>query len=79
MQNIIPVSHLKNYSEVIRNVKKNEPVYLTRNGILCNALIDIEEYEELLSFQRYSFKVISGMLEANGILNETDNVEDKGK
>lgn len=77
MQNIIPVSHLKNYSKVIRNVKKNEPVYLTRNGSLCNALIDVEEYEELIGCREYLFEIIGEILEANGRLNETDNAPDK--
>ena len=79
MQNIIPISHMKNYSKVIRKVKKNRPVYLTRNGIPCNALLDIEEYEELLGCREYLLEVIGEILEANGRLNETDKTNDDEK
>ena len=32
MANILPVSDLKNYNEVLKNCHKGEPVYLTKNG-----------------------------------------------
>ena len=32
MANILPVSDLRNYNEVLKNWHKGEPVYLTKNG-----------------------------------------------
>ena len=46
MPNIVPVSDLRNYPEVLKNVSKEEPVYLTKNGRGSYVLMDIEEYEK---------------------------------
>ncbi len=45
MPNIMPVSDLRNYADVLRNVAGDEPVFLTKNGRGKNAIVDIEEYE----------------------------------
>ena len=42
---IKPVSDLRNYNEVLKDVKTGNPVYLTRNGRGCYVIVDIEEYE----------------------------------
>ena len=49
MPNIVPISDLRNYPEVLRNVSKEEPVYLTKNGRGSYVLMDIEEYEKTKS------------------------------
>ena len=46
MPNIVPVSDLRNYPEVLKNVSKEEPVYLTKNGRGSYVIMDIEEYEK---------------------------------
>lgn len=46
MPNIVPVSDLRNYPEVLRNVTKEQPVYLTKNGRGSYVLMDIEEYKK---------------------------------
>jgi len=46
MPNIKPVSDLRNYNEVLRDVAVGEPVFLTKNGRGRYALIDIAEYEK---------------------------------
>jgi prevent-host-death family protein len=46
MPNIKPVSDLRNYNEVLRDVAVGEPVFLTKNGRGRYALIDIEDYEK---------------------------------
>ena len=46
MPNIKPISDLRNYSAVLQDVAVGSPVYLTRNGRGCYAIIDIAEYEE---------------------------------
>ncbi|WP_270451762.1 type II toxin-antitoxin system prevent-host-death family antitoxin [Lactobacillus crispatus] len=46
MLQIQPVSELRNYNKVLEKVKKNSPVFLTKNGYGKFALVDIEEYDE---------------------------------
>ena len=46
MPNVKPISDLRNYSAVLQDVTVGSPVYLTRNGRGCYAIIDIAEYEE---------------------------------
>ena len=48
MPNIMPVSDLRNYNEVLRLVSENEPVFLTKNGRGKYAIVDIDEYERLI-------------------------------
>ena len=45
MANILPVSDLRNYNEVLKNCRRGEPVFLTRNGSGRFAVMDIEEFE----------------------------------
>ena len=45
MINIKPVSELRNYNKVLNEVKKNQPVFLTKNGHGAYAVISLEEYE----------------------------------
>jgi len=45
MPNIKPVSDLRNYNEVLRNVEVGSPVFLTKNGRGRYAIIDIQDYE----------------------------------
>ncbi len=47
MPNIKPVSDLRNYTDVLREVQKDAPVFLTRNGRGCYAIVDMEEYERM--------------------------------
>ena len=46
MPNIKPVSDLRNYGEVLRDVAVGQPVFLTKNGHGRYAVIDMEEYRE---------------------------------
>ena len=43
---IMPVSDLRNYGEVLRNVAVGQPVFLTKNGHGRYAVLDMEEYHE---------------------------------
>ena len=43
MVNILPVSDLRNYNEVLKNCHKGEPVYLTKNGRGRFVVMDIED------------------------------------
>lgn len=46
MPNIRPISDLRNYSDVLRDVSIGAPVFLTKNGRGRYAVIDIQEYEK---------------------------------
>ena len=45
MANILPVSDLRNYNEVLKNCRKGEPVFMTKNGRGRFVVLDIEDYE----------------------------------
>jgi len=47
MPNIKPVSDLRNYTEVLRDISVGEPVFLTKNGCGRYALVDMREYEKM--------------------------------
>ncbi len=47
MPNIKPVSDLRNYNEVLRDVANSEPVFLTKNGRGRYVIMDIDEYEKI--------------------------------
>ena len=42
MSNILPVSDLRNYNEVLKNCQIGEPVFLTKNGRGRFVVMDIE-------------------------------------
>ena len=47
MPNIMPVSDLRNYNEVLKSVDVGQPVFLTKNGRGRYAVLDLREYEEI--------------------------------
>lgn len=51
MPNIKPVSDLRNYGEVLRDVAVGQPVFLTKNGHGRYAVLDIDEYREYESLK----------------------------
>ena len=46
MPTIKPVSDLRNYNSVLRDVGAGSPVFLTKNGHGRYAIIDIDDYEK---------------------------------
>lgn len=46
MPNIMPVSDLRNYNEVLQHVDIGQPVFLTKNGRGRYAVLDMREYEK---------------------------------
>lgn len=46
MTNIIPISDLKNYGEVLRKCENGDTVYLTKNGRGRYVVQSLEEYEK---------------------------------
>ena len=49
MTNIKPISELRNYTEVLNEVKEDSPVYLTRNGRGEYAIIRLDDLDKLKS------------------------------
>ena len=45
MADILPVSDLRNYNEVLKKCHVGNPVFLTRNGRGRFVVLDIEDYE----------------------------------
>lgn len=77
MPNIVPISDLRNYSSVLQNVSVGSPVYLTKNGRGCYAIVDIaeqEEYEKTKAALRLMCELESGRKsgEENGWLSSED-------
>ena len=60
MPNIKPVSDLRNYNEVLRDISVGEPVFLTKNGRGRYVIIDIAEYQK----QEATIKLLSKLAEA---------------
>lgn len=47
--NIRPVSALRDYNKLLKNVDANNPVFLTKNGYGKYAIIDIDEYDRFVN------------------------------
>ena len=63
MPNIKPISDLRNYGEVLRDVAVGSPVFLTKNGRGCFAVLDIaeyKEYEKMLAWRQLNSKLSEG-------------------
>ena len=85
MPNIKPVSDLRNYGEVLREVAVGQPVFLTRNGHGRYAVLDMEEYrqyEQLLARQRLLTELEKGrrsserggLIDADDLFRELDTI-----
>ena len=60
MPMIKPVSELRNYHEVIKDVGVGHPVYLTKNGTGRYVLIDIADYANVEAAAQLSFELMRG-------------------
>ena len=59
---IKPVSELRNYPDVLKDVKAGSPVYLTKNGTGRHVLIDIADYATVEAAERLSHQLMRGRL-----------------
>jgi len=60
---IKPISDLRNYGEVLRDVAVGSPVFLTKNGHGRYAVLDIDEYvdyEKMLAWRRLAAELEEG-------------------
>ena len=46
MPNIKPVSDLRNYAEVLKDISMGSPVFLTKNGRGRYVILEMDEYEK---------------------------------
>lgn len=60
MPNIKPVSDLRSYNEVLRDIEVGEPVFLTKNGRGKYVILDIKEYQK----SQATIKLLSKLMEA---------------
>jgi prevent-host-death family protein len=63
MPNIKPISDLRNYGEVLRDVAIGSPVFLTRNGRGRYVVLDIDEYkdyEKMLAWRKLKLELDEG-------------------
>lgn len=47
MPNIKPISDLRNYTEVLKEVSEGAPIFLTKNGRGEYVVMDMKEYDKL--------------------------------
>ena len=66
MPNIKPVSDLRNYTEVLRDVDGGEPVFLTKSGRGRYVILDIEEYEKIRATLKLMNELEKGERSARG-------------
>ncbi len=69
MPNILPVSDLRNYNEVLKNCQVGEPVFLTKNGRGKFVVMDIEDYEK----DRAEKKLLAKLQEAEEAAKEGES------
>ena len=60
MPNIKPISDLRNYSEVLRDVSEGSPVFLTKNGRGRYAIVDMQDYEKTQATLRLMNELAKG-------------------
>jgi len=63
---IKPISDLRNYNEVLRDVTIDEPVFLTKNGRGRYVLMDMIDYEKTQA----TIKLLSKLTEAEKVGRE---------
>ena len=55
MPNIKPISDLRNYNEVLRDVEEGSPVFLTKNGRGKYAIVELRDYEKAQATIRLTY------------------------
>lgn len=74
MPNIKPISDLRNYSDVLREVSVGAPVFLTKNGRGRYAIVDIQDYEKTQATLQLMSEIAKGKKtgEEKGWLSSAD-------
>ncbi len=71
---IKPVSDLRNYPEVLKDVRRGSPVYLTKNGTGRYVLLDISDYDAVECAVRLNMELMRGRIsgEKDGWIGRTE-------
>lgn len=74
MPAIMPVSDLRNYTSVLEAVRPGSPVFLTRNGRGCYAVMEMDDYDSLQAARSLSDELARGRAsgEGNGWISEDE-------
>ena len=70
MPSIKPVSDLRNYNEVLRDVEDGEPVFLTKNGRGRYVILDIDEFEKIKAELKLMSELEKGWIDFSEIERE---------
>jgi prevent-host-death family protein len=62
MPTILPISDLRNYSEVLNRVDVDKPVYLTRNGRGSYVISKLDDYDRETTVERLAAEIKKGEL-----------------
>lgn len=76
MPNIKPISELRNYTEVLKQVDMSKRVYLTRNGHGEYGILTMDEIDELDRY-RAAYKLISKLNRAEERANQKGWISDE--
>jgi PHD/YefM family antitoxin component YafN of YafNO toxin-antitoxin module len=60
MPTILPISDLRNYTEVLNRVDVNKPVYLTRNGRGSYVISKIDDYDSEATVEKLVAEIRKG-------------------
>ena len=63
MPNIKPISDLRNYGDVLRDVTVGAPVFLTKNGRGRYAILDMQDFEKTQATIRLMNELAKGRSE----------------
>ena len=71
---IKPVSDLRNYPDVLKDVKSGSPVYLTKNGTGRYVLIDIADYNSVENAMKLNMELMRGRIsgDRDGWINKSE-------
>lgn len=60
MPTILPISDLRNYTEVLNRVDVNRPVYLTRNGRGSYVISKLDDYDPETTIEQLVVEIKKG-------------------
>ncbi|MGM0379910.1 MAG: type II toxin-antitoxin system prevent-host-death family antitoxin [Bacillota bacterium] len=69
MPNIKPVSDLRNYNNILKDIGSGSPVFLTKNGRGKFAIVDIDEYDK----NQVTIKLLSKLLKAENRISKDED------
>jgi antitoxin Phd len=78
MPTILPISDLRNYTEVLKRVDVDKPVYLTRNGRGTYVISKLDDYDREATAEQLLLAIQKGekSIEKDGVTS-IDNIAKK--